>query len=103
MYESDFVLIENEKMTLEELRQELGTVVQNEVIFNELESKRSVSQQPMPEDTFDTFYLHFDIKDSQDFISVVTNVSKEKHLVDYDLHKKKLDIQLINYNQRDEK
>lgn len=101
MYESDFVLMENETMSLEALRQELSNIIQNKCVYNAEQTKRSVSQQPKPEDRYDTFYIRFDVEDSNDFISVVADVSKEKHLVDYDLNEKGLTVKLINYNKRD--
>lgn len=101
MYEKQFRLLENQKMTLNELAVEIESVVGQAINKDEFFFKRDVTTKPNNNLSTDTFHVRYDLVDHDDFIDVVASLPKERKLADYNLKDAGFDIELISYVKRD--
>lgn len=101
MYEKQFRLLENQKMSLNALALELESVVGHTINKDEFFFKRDVAMKPNAHLSHDTFHIRYDLNDYDDFIDVVVSLPKKKKLRDYDLKDANFDIELISYVKRD--
>lgn len=101
MYEKQFRLLENKKMSLNELALELESVIGQTINKDEFFFKRDVAMKPNAQLSKDIFHIRYDLNDYDDFIDVVASLPKKRKLQDYDLKDADFDIELISYVKRD--
>lgn len=101
MYEKQFRLLENKKMSLKELALELESVVGQTINKDEFFFKRDVAFKPNNNSKHDTFYIKYEFLDYKDFINVVASLPSKRKLAEYDLTDADFDIVLISYVKRD--
>lgn len=101
MYEKQFKLIEERKMTLKELALELESVVGKTINKDEFFFKRDVALKPQNNRAHDTFHIKYEFLDYDDFIDVVASLPSKRKLAEYDLTDANFDIELISYVKRD--
>lgn len=101
MYEKQFRLLENKKMTLKELALELESVVGQTINKDEFFYKRDVALKPNTNMSQDTFHVTYEFLDHKDFIDVVASLPSKRKLSEYDFTDANFDIELISYVKRD--
>ena len=102
MHEEKFYLIENKKMTLTDLAEEIEAIIGGELEDAKGSINRVVVKKPAPERGFEAFTVTFKVKHTVDFIDVVvTTNNTKKRLEDYDFDNGEYTVRLVSYIRRD--